>query len=295
MPGTETAETTSKDEIKDETVELVEDIMSRASVDRDKDESSTADDKNAETSESTKDVKEPDESTKTKIDTAKYDAAVAAQEKLNSILEDNGYDSMEELQEELDGGKSLRELLGDRDAKDILTKAETLEKYEAHWKEQERRKQQEEEEPEDTIARLKRENQELLSAENERLTRSKKVQEAETAIKTFTSVCDAEMDKAELPKEYRKFVSQFLGVDNPANNVDVSKRTEIKTFAKGQIKSFKDLEQAVIKNYLAGKTKVEKVAAVDTSKAPLEKEPPNKKGLEGLRERFFAGVGIKQS
>lgn len=227
----------------------------------------------------------PDDSA-SKIDKAKYEAAVKAQEAFDAILEEHGYDDVSELREALDGDKSLKDLLGNRDAADIIKKAETLEKYEAHWQKQEEQKLLDEEEPDDTISRLQKENIELRKAENERLTKTKAEQDAENAINTFNTTVSAEVDKSGLPKDYLEFASKYLGVDNPANEVDVGKKTEIRSFAKTGIKDIKAFEQAVIKNYLAGKTEITKVKETDSVTAPVAKEAKNEEGLDGLRKRF---------
>lgn len=263
------------DAIKDDTTKIVGDVKDAV-----KDETIVTDD--------TK-----DKATKTEIDEARYQEALKAQETFNSILEEHGYDDVAELNEDLSTGKSLKELLGDADAGEIKKKADTLDKYEAHWQQQEEKKRQEEEEPDDTISRLQRENKALKIVETERQAKASERQRAETAIKTFNTTVSSEIDKADLPKEYHAFASIFLGVDNPANDVDVGKKTEIRSFAKDGIRSLKAFEQTVIKNYLAGKIEITKVAPTDTTKTPVKETPKNTKGLEGLRERFLESFGIK--
>ncbi len=201
-------------------------------------------------------------------------------------MEEHGYDDAAELKEALDGGKSLQDLLGDRDAAELIGKADTLDKYETHWQKQEAQKLRDEEEPDDTIFRLEKELKALREADSTRKATTKAERDAQTAIDRFNSVVGGVVKNADLPTEYLKFAKEYLGVENPANEVDVSKKTEIKGHAKSGVEKLKEFEQAVIKNYLAGKDKITKVTETDTVTAPIDKEPENKKGLEGLRERF---------
>lgn len=231
--------------------------------------------------------------TKAEIDAAKYEEAVKAQESFGAILEKHGFDSLEELQEAVDSGESLRQLIGNRDANQMVEDVELFDKYKAHWEEQEKQKLKEEEEPDDTISRLEKELNDTKKAEFDRKNKSKAVKEAEAAIRFFNNTATSEIDKSDLPKEYAPYLSTYLGVDSPATNVDVSKKTEIRKHAQQGIKDFKAFEQVVIKNYLNGKSEVTKVPPADTTKAPVDKEPENKNGLEGLRATFAERMNIR--
>jgi len=241
----------------------------------------------------TVDAKPKTPDTKEEIDADKYAEMVKAQESFGAILEKHGFDSLEELQEAVDSGESLRQLIGNRDANQMVEDVELFDRYKAHWEKEKEQRLREEEEPDDTISRLEKELNATKKAEFERKNKSKAVLEAEAAIRFFDNTVTSEIDKSSMPKEYAQYLSTYLGVDSPATNVDVSKKTEIRKHARQGIEDFKAFEQAVIKNYLNGKGEVTKVPPADTTKAPVEKEPENKEGLEGLRARFLEKMNIR--
>ena len=74
----------------------------------------------------------------------KWISARATEEKVESILDEHGYGSVDEMLEELVSSKSLQSEVGGRDIKKLVSAQEELDKIHAYWAEQEAMKKKEE-------------------------------------------------------------------------------------------------------------------------------------------------------
>lgn len=187
-------------------------------------------------------------------DDPKYQAALKAQETLNDLMEEHGFDSMEDLTEELNSGKSLKEILGGRDAAKSMKQVETLESYEEYWAMQEETRKREEETETDTVKRLEKRALEAEKALKIRDNELHAAKEAEIALSAFNSDIKNFLKSEEVPDEYRGIFAKFMGVDNPFNEIDITDKAAVRKFAKTMKKELLDHEQAVIKRYRKGKT-----------------------------------------
>lgn len=196
-----------------------------------------------------------------------------AQEFVDDLLDEYGLESPDELKEFMGGLAGLKGKIGDKDLDKILENSETLERYQQHWAKQEREKQKEGETPEETIARLEKENEELANTRIKESERRKQAQAAERAYEGFCDTIESTIaqDKS-IPKEYRPFLSEFLGVENPVNEVDIEDRAAVRKIAKNGIKKFAAFEQAVIKRYRDGKIKVPEVTSSGESQTTVDKD-----------------------
>lgn len=241
------------------------------------------------------DVTDKDGDKSSPIDKGEFEKAKGSAEALSSLLEDHGFDSIEDLKTEMSDGKELKDLLGDADANEILAKAKTLDSYEKHWAKEEEKAKYEEEDTDDKVARLEKELNFLKKSKIDEEARKGVLQDNQKALNTFnTEVKNLVENNEAIPEEYRLFVAEFLGVDNPANEIDITKPAEIRKMHKQQTKKVQDWEQAVIKRYRDGKSEV----PVMTKTEPLdveqvkEKQPQTsaeakKMATEILTNQFF--------
>lgn len=216
----------------------------------------------------------------------KWKEARAAQKRLNEILDDNGYDSVEDLVEDLREGLQIRDLIGDRDAEEVVEKAKTLEKYEEYWAQQEHERRKEEETPEETIERLEKEKKELLSskqteeeAEKERIAAQKEAQaNLDRYEQTVTSIVSESEDLNETEQGLAKLL---LGLENPAIDVDITDRKAVREMATSQMaqvtKMIQAIRQDAIDKYAEGKGKAAKTGKPE--KADAAAPSTQKKGI----------------
>ena len=157
----------------------------------------------------------------------KWKAARQSEKQLNDLLEKHGFDSLEDLHEQLEEATSIKEVIGQKDLNEILEKAQRLEKYEEYWAEQEERRLQEEETPEETAERWKRKYDALKDEMGTKLTTLEQEQELRNQLQSYSNMITGEIKKVDIPKEYRPFLSKYLGVDNPFNEIDFTNKAEV--------------------------------------------------------------------
>jgi len=281
-------------EIKDDTREVVvEDVVDDGTSNEDvKDDSvdgAAADDSTGKIDDDLNDIDEDD------IEDQAEDAGVRVQ----AVLDKFGYDTLEDLEEDFPNLKSLRETIGDKDAAQLIEDSNYLAKVKEFWKQQDEANKREGETHDETIERLEREKKEAedkLVKRDEKEAKAKedkhKIKQAERMVKSFNSTVLDEIENVkDLPKEYKPFLKEFLGVDNPANEINIGLKTEVRKMAKDGIKRFNDMAQVIIKGYLAGKIKIPKIKDADAIPADGEKKPQN---LAEARQQLYDTFGVKQ-
>ena len=204
----------------------------------------------------------------------KWLKARAAEKALNEMLQEHGLLDVEELKDALKTGKSLKEILGDRDAKKLLEDSKRLAEINEHWDAEKRTKEREGMSNEDYIAKLEQQNLELKrSSEDFRSTVAER-EHSKKVIESFTRDIDRVVETAELElsDSERSLLRLYLGVDNPANMIDIEDRTAVRSMAKEGVTKFQTLIQSIkqhaIDEYAAGKSKLN----VDTSKGSSNAE-----------------------
>jgi len=251
------------EEVKDGTTEVV------------KDSSTTGDTKPSE----------PDEKTK---------AALEAGEKLTSLLGDHGFDSVEDLTEALSKSVELKESLKDLDLGELKDKAEELDRVHAYWASEKESKKRDEEEPDDTTARLDKELKELRQERADDKARTEAIKESESALSGFNDEVSSFLEKQDdLPEEYRPFAEMLMGINNPANEIDITNKTEIRKMCSKMAKTFKDLEGVIGKRLKEGKVEIPTMSKTEAT-APItdETKPKNLKEarkitIETLTKKFL--------
>lgn len=237
-------------------------------LDVDVDETDTSSDKTDTDEDKDKDKDKDDES-------GKFD--------VQEILDEYDLESPADIKDFIANLADLKGKIGDRDFDELVKKAETLDTYQQHWAKQEREKKKDGETPEETISRLEKELDDSHDEKIKIVDQKKASEAAEKALDNFndtvTSVIQA--DKS-IAKEYVPFISEFLGVDNPVNEVDIENRADVRKIAKNGIKKLQAFEQVVIKRYREGKIKIPKVSSTKTSSPEIKTKGP--KNLKEARK-----------
>ncbi len=228
-----------------------------------------ADDKAAQTSDSATDkaAEGSDSATdKAKDKALPYDKdpkwlkARAAEKVLESILSDHEYDSPEDLVKALQSGKSLKELIGAKDAKKLLKDSETLKMYEDHWDQEEKDKKRDEESADETIKRLEGDNKNLKEGQRKEKEDRDFQKAQKKALKRYGDEVSKHLDREGIPKDEAEVLKLHLGVDNPFNKVDLEDPKAVKEMiadsSKQFLKSIKAIKQQAVDEYAAGKSKI---------------------------------------
>ena len=227
----------------------------------------------------------------------KFKVAVEAQGNLNGLLEDYGFDSLEDLQEGLKSSVDLKSKIGEKDLDQILKDSNTLERYEEYWSSQKEKEKRSDEEPDDTIGRLEKEIKDLKISKADEDKSNRQMEDSVKAIESFDSEVTALMDKKEIPENQREILFEFLGVSNPANEIDITNKVAIRKMAKDGIKKFDEFVSSIqkqsVEDYRAGKLKIPDISSTETEapeigKTEIKTLKDARKGLlENLTKHFM--------
>jgi len=231
--------------------------------------------------------------TKSKTDEQNLNEENRNQEIVESLLADNNIDSVEELQTLMSSLLEMKQKLGGDSLQELKETKKLMEKYQEHWAKEAADEAESEESDNETIARLKKENAQLIKKED--VNKKEKVQaaKAQKVLKDFGNVVKKEISKdASIPKEFHNFLTEFMGVENPINNIDMTNLAKIKKTTKSGIEKFKKFEKAIIKNYLNNKEKLPPgMSSSSESAGEKPKKVKNIKDARGLAiERISAAI-----
>jgi hypothetical protein len=224
----------------------------------------------------------------------KWVAARAAQKHLDSIMAKVGASSPEELQELIDQSASVLDKVKGIDLDKALSAAAEADRVKAFLAEQEAEKLEAAESYEETIARLKKEKKDAERGYRNKEAQEQDRKEAQETLKSFTRTVESAITSSkEVPEEYHDFAKMLMGVGNPANEIDITNKAEVKKMTSDLIKVLSGFEQAVIARYRGGKTNT--VPMSSNSETPSKGRKPIKSieaGTKVLRE-MFAKSGYK--
>jgi hypothetical protein len=221
----------------------------------------------------------------------KWLKARAAEKTLQDLKDEFGLSSDDEVRAFLAKGKSLHEKLGTRDADQLLKDADDAAKARAEKAKADEAQKRSGETPEQTIARLER-NQQVLQRQIEENRRAQEdYAESERAIAQYTQDINSVIDSLDEPvaETHRGMLATLLGVDNPMNEFDITDRASVRKAAKGVVGKFnefvKTVKQEAIDEYAKGKSKLTVTQpggghdATTTTKTAGEDLKPLPKGL----------------
>lgn len=214
----------------------------------------------------------------------KWVSARTAEKKLNEILEKHGYDDIDEFEADYSDSSELRNQVGKRDVNQLLKAQDELEKIHEYWAEQRAKKQTASETEDETITRLADENKQLRSRSQQEARFAAEQKEAKQVIKNYNAEVSSLIEKQEeIPKSQRQFLSEYLGVDNSFNEVDVGDKLAIRRNTKLGIEAFKKLQKTIIEDYRSGKLEIPTITPVeDSSITTNETKPKNLKEAKKL-------------
>lgn len=218
----------------------------------------------------------------------KWKAARAAEKRMTDIMDKHGITDPDELETLLEEGTNIKELLGDRDAAQLVKDSDYLGQVQDYWAEQEALKQYEDESPEDSIKRLQEENRRLRTDTQSKDADRKALMDSQTTLSNFEADVSALIDSVEgLDEPSKEMLNLMLGVDNPINEIDISKRGDVRKAGKAGIEKFntfvKTIEQQAIDKYAAGKSEVvpiSKGAGSEAAPAVVKKTVPENASVD---------------
>jgi len=208
-----------------------------------------------------------------------------AEQKLQTILKNNEVESIEDLEELLKDGTELKGRIKDvGDIEDLIKKAATLDKYETYWQEQEKAKQYEDETESERIARLE---SELKSEKGKTLAKEREIEAQEENQKAVVNY-EREVKSLlrEVDKDQQSFLAEFFGVGNPLYSLDITDTKAVNKMVEEGLKKKEAYDQAVIKNYIDGKTTLPKIPSGDTATPKVEEVKTLKEARTILKERM---------
>ena len=200
----------------------------------------------------------------------KWKKARAAEAALDSLKEELGILDIEELKELAKQGVELSKVLKGKDVSKVLEDAEYARKVRDKWDEDERAKGLEDEDPDSRTSRLEKELASTRKALEDYKTGVEDQEHAQKVITNFGKeihkVIAVEGENAPFTDAEHQLLQIYLGIDNPANMIDIEDTTAVRKMALNGTKQFRTLvrqiQDAAVENYVAGK----KSLAGDTGK-----------------------------
>ena len=207
-----------------------------------------------------------------------------------SLVDENGLEDVEELKDLVLSGKKVSGKKVDLDNLDeIVAKAQKLDQVQKYWDQQAKLKQLGQETPDQSIARLTRELEEV---ENERSRQEQSEAEArdlKKAVSFYESEVKSQLEELEdLSPVEKNFLAFSLGINNECNDINITDKRAIKKVLNDGVKQYQSLVKAItdkaIKEYREGKTSIPSVPPTDGAAATTKTEPT----LKSARERKAA-------
>jgi hypothetical protein len=208
---------------------------------------------------------------------------------IKSVLEANDLTDLEDLKDLVESGKKIHGRKLDLDNLDeIMEDSKTLKKYQAYWKQQEVLNKQSGEAPEETIARLKKERDEVVNKFTAREMSEREAKEAKQSVAFYEGEVKSLLEGAEVSKTEKEFLAWSLGVGNECNEIQITDKRAIRKVLNDGVKKYNTLVEEIknqaIKDYIAGKKGIPNVASTDGTVATSKQEAP--RTLKGMRNSF---------
>jgi hypothetical protein len=212
----------------------------------------------------------------------RWKSARQAEKTLQKLMADNEVDDPDDLLDLVQSGKKVVGKVDPDELDTLIEKASTLARYQEFWDRQKEEELLANEEPNETAERLKQENA-ALKAEK---AQQKAIAANQAALKEYDTIVLSGIKDAlpELPDTQRHFLSEFLGVGNPAVEVDITNKSAVSKVVKDGVKKFEKFKQQIIKDYLAGKEKIPDVQKLESGGVPATGEV---KTLKDARKAFL--------
>jgi hypothetical protein len=192
----------------------------------------------------------------------RWKSARLAEQKLEGILKANDLEDVDDLIALIESGRKVHGKVDDiGNIEDIIKKAATLDRYEAHWAREREAQRRQSESPEETIARLERDKVALETSKASEARAKKEADEAEKAVTFYENEVKSIINGMEdLIEPERLFLAWALGVGNESNEITITDKKEVRKAVNNGRKRYADLvavlKKETIESYLAGKEKV---------------------------------------
>ena len=196
---------------------------------------------------------------------------IKSHEKVTAIMKANDLDSYEDLLELVESGKKVLGKISDvEDIDELIEKARKLDEWSAYYARKAEQEREEGETPEQTIARLKKEKQQLEQARAQ----DQGAREGEALIKDYSKTVESTVNEVftDLPETQKQFIAKHFGVNNPFAVIDIGDKRAVKKMVIEGKKEFDALDKEIgdqaIKNYIAGKRAIPTVTSTGGATAP---------------------------
>ena len=192
----------------------------------------------------------------------------------------------EDIEDALEEIGQLRKDLDGKDLKQLVKDQKELQKLLVKMDKDKQKARDEDETLDERAERLERENEDLRGVRAKEKAEKENAEASERAIQSFNTEVSKVLDNEEVPKEHMEALKNFLGVDNPLDEVDPGNKREVRRRAKEGVKKFNDfletVQQKAIDDYAAGKGKVTPIskAKVVTKEAEKKEAPKGKTSAE---------------
>ena len=215
--------------------------------------------------------------------------AVKIGKSIKSLMAANELSDVEDLKDLIESGKKVHGKKVDLENLDeIMEDSKTLKRYQQYWKQQEDLNKQNAEAPEETIARLKAERDEVISRVSKKEMSEREAKEAKQSVQFYESEVSTLLESAPMSKSEKEFLAWSLGVGNECNEIQITDKKAIRKVLNDGVKKYdnlvKTIKEEAVKDYLAGKKGIPSVPSTDGAVATINIEPP--KGLKNLRKAF---------
>jgi len=267
-------------------------------VDSDSTTEETKKDVGADSSTADKDVKE--KSSDSEVPWHKdprFKSDLAALKTVKALMEANSLDDPDELKELVESGAKIKGKKVDlNNIDEIIARAEENKRHHEYWAREKEMQREVTESPEQTIARLKREKEEVTYKVTAREQAERAASEAKQSVDFYEGEVKNSLDLIDdLKQAEKEYIAWSLGVANECNEIAITDKKAIKKLLNSGVSKFKKLEESIkqeaVKEYLAGKLSVPNVPASSGAAPTIKTELP--KGLKGLRSAFSEALHRK--
>ncbi len=192
-----------------------------------------------------------------------------AGKRVQELLDRHGFFDLDELQEALEGGLELKDLIGNEDAKQLVEDATTLRNYRKIWAEQQGKSgktpttpdlSDEDLSPEEKLQLQQQEIENLRQQLTEREEAEATLKETQKAIESYKQEVGLVLDHLKVPDEHKEFAELLMGVNNPLDDVDIRDRRAVRRGAMAVGRRFQEfikaVQQQAIDNYAKGRGEV---------------------------------------
>lgn len=215
----------------------------------------------------------------------KWKKARAAEKFLDNLVDKHGFKDYDDLLKHVERGSSLEELIGSADAKTLVDKARTLDRYMDQLAEKERQEKLKDETPDETIARLedelkseKRQNEKTIKSQEEQQVNQKAIDTYNKEVKSIVSEIE------DLPEDVHDIAALFLGVDNPMDDIDIKDIRTVRATARKSLKKFAafldSYKKSVIDDYVAKKEGISATPSSEQNAGPSGESAEEKLKLD---------------